>query len=184
VRQKKDKIDEGQQKIKIVRTNRQSNLRGSCQSIFSLCSRYYGTKKKVDGGQRIAFGFVSIFLHCRHQTTRGLMQQTGEEEEEVVFEPDEEYSARSPPSQASPKPSRLAKGVGFIEAEIKKEPRSSRLHTKYDFIKVKVWLEDHYYILSRFIVSRMLTLIKVNWGITTKIDSPSNHQHFLCQREA
>jgi len=30
------KIDEGQQKIKIVRTNRQSNLRCSCQSIFSL----------------------------------------------------------------------------------------------------------------------------------------------------
>jgi len=26
----------GQQKIKIFRTNRQSNLRGSCQSIFSL----------------------------------------------------------------------------------------------------------------------------------------------------
>lgn len=97
------------------------------------------------------------------------MQQTGEEEEEVVFEPDEEYSARSPPSQASPKPSRLAKGVGFIEAEIKKEPRSSRLHTKYDFIKVKVWLEDHYYILSRFIVSRMLTLIKVSPENANKI---------------
>jgi len=30
------KIDEGQQKIKIVRTNRQSNLWASCQSIFSL----------------------------------------------------------------------------------------------------------------------------------------------------
>jgi len=28
-----EKIDEGQQKIKIVRTNRQSNLRASCQSI-------------------------------------------------------------------------------------------------------------------------------------------------------
>jgi len=31
------KIDEGQQKIKIVRTNRQSNLCGFSQSIFSLC---------------------------------------------------------------------------------------------------------------------------------------------------
>jgi len=30
------KFGEGQQKIKIVRTNRQSNLRCSCQSIFSL----------------------------------------------------------------------------------------------------------------------------------------------------
>jgi len=30
------KIGEGQQKIKIVRSNQQSNLWGSCQSIFSL----------------------------------------------------------------------------------------------------------------------------------------------------
>jgi len=30
-------IDEGQQKIEIVHTNWQSNLRGSGQSIFSLC---------------------------------------------------------------------------------------------------------------------------------------------------
>jgi len=35
-RQRQVKIDEGQQKIKIVRTNRQSNLQASCQSIFSL----------------------------------------------------------------------------------------------------------------------------------------------------
>jgi len=34
------KIDGGQQKIKIVRTNRQSNSRGSCQSIFSLCRHH------------------------------------------------------------------------------------------------------------------------------------------------
>jgi len=34
------KIDEGQQKIKIVRTNRQSNLLGSCQSFFSLCQHH------------------------------------------------------------------------------------------------------------------------------------------------
>jgi len=35
-----EKIAEGQQKIKIVRTNRQSNLRGCCQSIFSLCRHH------------------------------------------------------------------------------------------------------------------------------------------------
>jgi len=39
-RQQLGKIDGGQQKIKIVRTNRQSNLRGSCQSIFSLCRHH------------------------------------------------------------------------------------------------------------------------------------------------
>jgi len=36
-RQRLVKIGEGQQKIKIVRTNRQSNLQASCQSILSLC---------------------------------------------------------------------------------------------------------------------------------------------------
>jgi len=36
-RQQLGKIDRGQQKIKIVRTNQQSNLGGFCQSIFSLC---------------------------------------------------------------------------------------------------------------------------------------------------
>jgi len=30
------KIDKGQQKLKIICSNQQSNLRGSCQSIFSL----------------------------------------------------------------------------------------------------------------------------------------------------
>jgi len=39
-RQQLGKIDRGQQKIKIVRTNRQSNLRASCHSIFSLCRHH------------------------------------------------------------------------------------------------------------------------------------------------
>jgi len=33
--------------------------------------------------------------------------------------------------------------------------------SKYDLVKVRVWLEDHYYVLSRFLVSRMLTVTKV-----------------------
>jgi len=40
------KIGEGQQKIKIVRTNRQSNLPASCQSIFSLC-RHHPTLQEI-----------------------------------------------------------------------------------------------------------------------------------------
>jgi len=40
------KIDEGQQKIKILRTNRQSNLLASCQSIFSL-SRHHPSLRQV-----------------------------------------------------------------------------------------------------------------------------------------
>ncbi|CAH1445663.1 unnamed protein product [Lactuca virosa] len=36
--------------------------------------------------------------------------------------------------------------------------------SKYDFVKVKVWLgdnADHYYVLSRFLLSRMLTVTKI-----------------------
>jgi hypothetical protein len=36
--------------------------------------------------------------------------------------------------------------------------------SKYDFVKVKVWLGEnleHYYILSRFLISRLLTMIKL-----------------------
>jgi len=41
------KIDEGQQKIKIVHSNQQSNLSVSCQSIFSLCWHH-----PIDEGQQ------------------------------------------------------------------------------------------------------------------------------------
>lgn len=34
-------------------------------------------------------------------------------------------------------------------------------YSKYDFIKVRVTLGEHFYVLSRFLVSRMLTLCKV-----------------------
>lgn len=107
-------------------------------------------------------------------------QKQEEEEEEVVFEPDEEFMARQSSSATAQTPapassasgalvSSSTKSVGFVETageEESKVERFSRLHTKYDFIKVKVWLEDHYYILSRFIVSRMLTLIKVGTSQT------------------
>ena len=36
-----------------------------------------------------------------------------------------------------------------------------KTYSKYDFIKVKVSLEDHFYVFSRFLISRILTLIKV-----------------------
>jgi hypothetical protein len=41
---------------------------------------------------------------------------------------------------------------------------SRNASSKYDFVKVKVWLgenADHYYVLSRFLLSRMLTVTKV-----------------------
>ncbi|GLT40265.1 hypothetical protein SLA2020_144140 [Shorea laevis] len=44
--------------------------------------------------------------------------------------------------------------------------------SKYDFVKVKVWLgdnADHYYVLSRFLLSRMLTVTKIPNHIAIKI---------------
>jgi len=74
------KIDGGQQKMKNVRTNRQSNLRGSCQSIFSL-SRHHPTRNRLvkigEGQQKIKIvrtnrqsnlrrSCQSFFSLCRH----------------------------------------------------------------------------------------------------------------------
>ncbi|CAN4080751.1 unnamed protein product [Withania somnifera] len=44
--------------------------------------------------------------------------------------------------------------------------------SKYDFVKVKVWLgdnADHYYVLSRFLLSRMLTVTKIPNYVAIKI---------------
>ena len=36
-----------------------------------------------------------------------------------------------------------------------------KTYSKYDLVKVKVYLDDHFYIFSRFLISRILTLIMV-----------------------
>ncbi|GMH08777.1 hypothetical protein Nepgr_010617 [Nepenthes gracilis] len=44
--------------------------------------------------------------------------------------------------------------------------------SKYDFVKVKVWLgdnADHYYVLSRFLLCRMLTVTKIPYHVAIKI---------------
>ncbi|XP_057489566.1 uncharacterized protein LOC130775470 isoform X1 [Actinidia eriantha] len=44
--------------------------------------------------------------------------------------------------------------------------------SQYDFVKVKVWLgdnADHYYVLSRFLLSRMLTVTKIPNHVAIKI---------------
>ena len=35
-------------------------------------------------------------------------------------------------------------------------------YSQYDLVKIKVHLHDHFYVFSRFLMSRVLTLIKVN----------------------
>ncbi|KAL2643848.1 hypothetical protein R1flu_011435 [Riccia fluitans] len=66
---------------------------------------------------------------------------------------DEEAGSGSPPLQPVTRP-----------------PRHTS--SKYDFVKVRVWLgdnSDHYYVLSRFLVSRMLTVTKIPNHVAIKI---------------
>ena len=35
-------------------------------------------------------------------------------------------------------------------------------YSQYDLVKLKVHLKEHFYVFSRFLMSRILTLIKVN----------------------
>jgi 2-phosphoglycerate kinase len=42
-------------------------------------------------------------------------------------------------------------------------------YSQYDLMKVKVSLQDHFYVFSRFLMSRILTLIRVNEKDAVKI---------------
>ncbi|KAK3258496.1 hypothetical protein CYMTET_32460, partial [Cymbomonas tetramitiformis] len=47
-----------------------------------------------------------------------------------------------------------------------------RTSSKYDYVKVRVWLGekgDHYYVLSRFLVSRMLSVTKIPQPVAIKM---------------
>jgi len=89
------KIDEGQQKIKIVRTNRQSNLWGSCQSIFSL-GRHHprrGTTKikkivRTNRQSNLWGSCQSIFSLCRHRPCKRRVAQIGPiRNQNLIFSP-------------------------------------------------------------------------------------------------
>ncbi|KAE8705242.1 P-loop containing nucleoside triphosphate hydrolases superfamily protein isoform 2 [Hibiscus syriacus] len=62
------------------------------------------------------------------------------------------------------------KNTGLSFPSVKSSPRNAS--SKYDFVKVKVWLgdnADHYYVLSRFLLSRMLTVTKIPNHVAIKI---------------
>eukprot|EP00762_Andalucia_godoyi_P002029 ANDGO_02471.mRNA.1 2-phosphoglycerate kinase len=46
-------------------------------------------------------------------------------------------------------------------SRIKKSKRGRTGSSKYDFIKTRVWIDTHYYVLSRFLLSRILTTIRI-----------------------
>lgn len=62
-----------------------------------------------------------------------------------------------------------ARGLGTPAAAAKEEDPTQevverRNQSKYDFVKVRVWVEDHVYVLSRYLVSRALVGTKVRIG--------------------
>lgn len=72
-----------------------------------------------------------------------------------VFFPEEEESEKQQTTNDFPLPAGTRNGS-----------------SKYDFVKVKVWLgdnADHYYVLSRFLLSRMLTVTKIPNHVALKI---------------
>lgn len=61
-----------------------------------------------------------------------------------------------------------AHGLGTPAAAAKEEEPAQevverRNQSKYDFVKVRVWVEDHVYVLSRYLVSRALVGTKVQY---------------------
>nr|CAB3502328.1 unnamed protein product [Digitaria exilis] len=55
---------------------------------------------------------------------------------------------------------------------------SRNASSKYDFVKVKVWLgenADHYYVLSRFLLSRMLTVTKRSNAAKEREEATAEH---------
>ncbi|KAK6926418.1 hypothetical protein RJ641_008137 [Dillenia turbinata] len=65
-----------------------------------------------------------------------------------------------------------AGGDGDVAAVPWRTFSSRNAFSKYDFVKVKVWPcdnADHYYVLSRFLLSRMLTVTKIPNHVAIKI---------------
>lgn len=46
-------------------------------------------------------------------------------------------------------------------AQTKGKKKAKSVTSKYDFVKVRVWLGETHYVLSRFLISRMLTVTKI-----------------------
>ncbi|KAI9317529.1 hypothetical protein BX666DRAFT_2026807 [Dichotomocladium elegans] len=57
--------------------------------------------------------------------------------------------------------------MGTGTRQIRSPQKSSS--SKYDFVKVRVHLNDHYYVLSRFLLSRMLTASRIDYGHALRI---------------
>jgi len=62
------------------------------------------------------------------------------------------------------------KSTSDITKPIKEQPKHTNASSKYDFVKVRVTLgESHYYILSRFLISRVLTVTRIPYQVAVRI---------------
>uniref|UniRef100_A0A1J3HKJ8 2-phosphoglycerate kinase n=1 Tax=Noccaea caerulescens TaxID=107243 RepID=A0A1J3HKJ8_NOCCA len=82
----------------------------------------------------------------------------------------EESSSSSRTTTNNPKEEHEPREINIRPfSSVPSSPRNAS--SKYDFVKVKVWLgdADHYYVLSRFLVCRMLTVTKIPNHVAVKI---------------
>ena len=56
-----------------------------------------------------------------------------------------------------------------VEDKDQKPKLQKKNYSQYDQVKVKVMIEDHFYVFSRFLMSRILTLIKIKEKDAVKI---------------
>ncbi|GJP47163.1 hypothetical protein CLOM_g6390 [Closterium sp. NIES-68] len=79
-----------------------------------------------------------------------------------------------PPVPASTPPfvARVAAVPSPASSSVAVEAPPRHTSSKYDFVKVRVWLgenDDHYYVLSRFLIARMLTVTRMPHVVATKV---------------
>ena len=64
--------------------------------------------------------------------------------------------------------------AGLLQEETTEKPNpvtklQKKNYSQYDQVKIKVHLEEHFYVFSRFLMSRILTLIKIRERDAIKI---------------
>ncbi|CAI5517011.1 unnamed protein product [Closterium sp. Naga37s-1] len=79
---------------------------------------------------------------------------------------------RPVPAGTPPFVTRVAAVPSPASSSVAVEAPPRHTSSKYDFVKVRVWLgenEDHYYVLSRFLIARMLTVTRMPHVVATKV---------------
>uniref|UniRef100_A0AAV1T246 Uncharacterized protein n=1 Tax=Peronospora matthiolae TaxID=2874970 RepID=A0AAV1T246_9STRA len=75
-------------------------------------------------------------------------------EHDVVLSGLMDMEETPPPTRPLP----VSKALNLQQTEVV----AKRNQSKYDFVKVRVWVEDHVYVLSRYLLCRALVSAKIN----------------------